>query len=269
MMDGIVPSAPSIGHNSPPADEILAEELTPFRKRRDELVEVAKTAIIVDDESAAKVLDLAQICRTFEDEIDARRKEMVRPYREAEKLINDSHNRLRLDVQVARQGMNGSAGLRGLLTAWDDKKKDEAEQARMKAEREARAKELAAESARQKAAAAAAGGKGSVSAELQALRAEEEAARAAAHAESIRQEPVRGQLGQVGRKREISFDITDQLAFATWLIAQPGLQNNLKQALSTICGQHLRSLGVAVVARGLDIPGVVARVDQGGAFVRR
>lgn len=94
---------PRIGHNQPPLAELLDEELLPYKRRRDELVRVAETAAITDDDSAANVLDLAQMCRAFETEIDARRKQLVQPHREAEKTINDRHNRLRLDVQVALQ----------------------------------------------------------------------------------------------------------------------------------------------------------------------
>lgn len=257
------------GHNQPPLSELLDEDLAPFRKRRDELVRVAETAAITDDESAAKTLDLAQLCKVFEDEIETRRKALSKPHRDAIELINGRYGRLRLDVQVVRQGMNGSSGLRGLLTAWDDRKKAEAEQARLKAEREAAAKEIAAASAREQIEKAAAAGRGVVSAELQALRLQDEAEHARIEAEAIVAPPTRGQLGQVSRKREIGFDIVDPLAYATWLLQQTGLAGNLLQALRTICGTHLRSLGVEAVSRGVEIPGVVARVETGGAVVRR
>src|SRR5678816_1879459 len=91
-------------HNQPPLAELLNEELVPFRERRDELVRVAETAAIVDDDSAAKTLDLAQLCKLFEDDIDDRRKQLAEPHRQAQKLINDAHNQLRLDVQIVRQG---------------------------------------------------------------------------------------------------------------------------------------------------------------------
>ncbi len=262
-------SPPRIGHNQPPLAEVLDEELAPFRKRRDELVRVAETAAITDDDSAAKVLDLAQLCRAFETEIDARRKQLVQPHRAAEKAINDSHNRLRLDVQVARQGMNGVSGLRGLLTAWDDRKKAEAEQARLKAEREAAAKEIAAASAREQIEKANAAGRGVVTAELQALRLQDEAEHARIEAEAIQPQPTRGHLGQVSRKRDIAFDIVDPLAYASWLLQQTGLAGNLLHALRTICGTNLRALGVEAVSRGVKIPGVVARVEQGAVHVRR
>jgi hypothetical protein len=257
------------GHNMPPLAEVLDEELAPYRKRRDELVRVAQTAAITDDDSAAKTLDLMQLCKLFEDEIDARRKQLVEPHRLAEKAINDRHNRLRLDVQVARQGMNGSGGLRGLLTAWDDRKRADAEQARLKAEREAAAKKIAADSAREQIEKATAAGRGVVSAELNALRLQDEAEHARVEAEAIQAPPTRGQLGPISRKREIGFDVVDSLVFATWLLQQPGLAGNLLQALRTIAGTHLRSLGVEAVARGVDIPGVVARIETGSAHVRR
>jgi hypothetical protein len=268
---GVGQTEPGIGHNSAPLGELLEEELQPFRKRRDDLVRVAETSVITDAESAAKVLDLAQLCKAFETEIDERRKTLVKPYVEAQRRINDSHNRLRLDVQIARQGINGVSGLRGMLTEWDDKQKAAAAEAAEKARREAKAREIAAESARQKAAeaAAAAGGRGAVSAELAAMRAAEEADIATRKAEAIRPEPVRGHMGQVSRKREIRFDVTDAVACATWLAQQPGLQNNLHAALMTIIGQHLRALGVEGVAAGVEIPGVNVRVEQGAAHVRR
>lgn len=264
-----LPTAPSIGHNSAPMGELLDEDLAPYRKRRDELVRVAETAAITDDESAAKVLDLSQLCLAFETEIDTRRKQLVQPHRDAEKAINDRHNRLRLDVQVVRRGMNGVSGLRGLLTAWDDRKKAEAEQARLKAEREAAAKAIAAASAREQLEKAAATGRGVVSAELTALRLQDEAEHARVEADAVVAPPTRGQLGQVSRKREIAFEIVGTLPLVTWMLGQPSINQELDQALTQIMRGHLRSLGVEAVARGVDIPGVIARVEQGGAVVRR
>jgi hypothetical protein len=208
---------PGIGHNSPPAREVLAEELEPYRKRAEALIATAKTARITDDETAGKVLDLSQLCKAFETEIDERRKALTKPHRDAVALINSAHNRLRLEVQIARQGITGSGGLRALLTAWDDEKKAKA------------AEEPA----------------GTVSA------------------------PIRGHLGQLSRRQQIAFEITDPLAVVTWLRGQEAYSAHLDNFLSRVIGDHLRSLGVTIVAHGVDIPGVSARVEQGAAYVRR
>lgn len=260
---------PGRDHNQPPIGELLDEELLPFKRRRDELVRVAETAVITDDESAAKTLDLAQLCKAFEDEIEARRKQLVKPHRDAEKAINDRHTRLRLDVQVARQGMNGVSGLRGLLTKWDDRKKVEAEQARLKAEREAAAKEIAAASAREQLEKAAATGRGVVSAELTALRLQDEADHARVEAEAIQAGPTRSHLGQVSRRKEIVFDIVDIEATLKWSVTNHEILSSVSEAMRNILYSYLRALGVSQVEKGIEIPGVSIKVELAPVTIRR
>ncbi len=54
---------PGRGHNNPPLAEALDEELAPRRARADQLIELAGSSVIVDEESAAKVIDLVRMLK--------------------------------------------------------------------------------------------------------------------------------------------------------------------------------------------------------------
>lgn len=261
--------APGIGHNRPPLAESLDEELAPLRGRQEQLLAVARAAVIVDDDSAKKVIDLVAQLRAFETEIDDARKKRAAPYVSAHRLINDSFGALLNAVALARQGADGRGGLRATLTAYEDKREAEAEAERRRAREEQRRREEDAAAARRKAEEAAAAGQGSVAAHMEALKAEDEAERAARRAEAIRPEPIRSHLGQASRRREIRFEVEDIRKALGWLLKHEGLVNNLRQAVNTMLGTHLRSIGIAAVEAGVSIPGVRAWVDKGAVNVRR
>ena len=262
---------PGRGHNRPPLEEMLDDELRPLRARTDELVELAETAVIPDgdDNAAAKVSDLIQLIKATEEEADQSRLARNKPYRDGQKLINDLFGRITLQLAMARGGSTGRDGLVGMLTAHDDKRKAKIEAERQAALAEQRERErLAAEAAR-RAEEAAAQGSGTAGAQLDLLQARNEADRAAARAAAIRAMPIRSHLGTVTRKRESRHQITDPLKFAAWLLEQPTFRHGLMQALNTIAGHVKRDAGIEAVEQGLDIPGLKTWVEQGVASVRR
>lgn len=261
--------APGIGHNRPPLAEAIEAEVEPFRVRAADLLDLAGQARIIDADGAKSVLDLGIKLKNIEDEIDAARLERSRPYRQAVGLINGLFGEPAQRLKLARDGEDGRGGLRGMLTSWDNKQRAAAadEQARLRKEqlqREAEARE-----AERKAAEAEAAGRGQVNAELQVTRAREAAEQAQRRAEAVRPEPLRSHLGQVSRRRDIKFEITDLGAVVAWLIDQPGHRNNVEQAVRTMIGSYLRSLGIDAVAQGVAIPGIDAKVETGAAAVRR
>jgi hypothetical protein len=255
--------APQIGHNRPPLAEMIEAEVEPFRVRAAEVLELAGKALIIDADGAKSVLDLGVKCKDIEDEIDAARLARSKPYRDATALINGLFGPVQQRLAIARDG------LRGMLKTWDDKQKAAAaaEQARLREEQ--RQREAAAAEAERRAREAAEAGRGQVNAELAAARAREEAEQAQRRADAVRPEPLRSHLGQVSRRREIKFEIADLGAVLAWLIQQPGHRSNVEQAVKTMIGSYLKSLGTDTVARGVDIPGIVARVEAGGVAVRR
>src|SRR4249920_1358739 len=79
-----------IGANQPPLSERIAEEIAPLLATRDQLLASAESALIIDGESAAKVVDLAKQMSNLEDMADLVREEMIRPYLLAQREINSS-----------------------------------------------------------------------------------------------------------------------------------------------------------------------------------
>jgi len=153
---------------------------------------------------------------------------------------------------------------------WDNKVRAEADAKRRQLEAEQRQREAAAAEAQRKAdEAARANAAGQVNAELEAARSREAADQARLRAEAVRPQPIRSHLGQVTRRREVRFEITDLGKCVAWLMGQAGYRNNLEQACKTIIGSYLRGQKVEGVARGVTIPGVDVTVDLGTAAVRR
>lgn len=261
--------APGIGHNKPPLAEALEAEIEPLRARADDLIELAGRALIVDTDSAKSVLDLRVKVRDAEAAIDAARLARSKPYRDATALINGIFGEVTQRLKIAREGESGRGGLNGMLTKWDDKQQAEAAAEHARLREEQRRREAAVAEAERKAREASEAGKGQVNAELEAAKARDEAAQARLRAAAVRPEPLRSHLGQMSRRREIRFEITDLGAAAGWLVDQQGLRNRLEQSVKTILGAYLHSLGIDAVAQGVAIPGVEARVEAGAATVRR
>ncbi len=255
-MTNALADPPGIGHNLPPLGEQLAEELAAPKARADALLEVAATAVIVDDESAAKVIDLGQLIAALEKDLDAARTERKRPFLEAGRAIDTAYGGIIGGLMACRQG------LRGMLTAYNHKRAAEAEAARQVALAEQRQREEEAAAAQERARQTT-----NVTDALASLKAQEEAAAAARRAEAIRPEPIRAQLGSLGARREIAFDITDMRKLLQWIVRQP-MKTNLEAEVRKLMGAYLRQLGVDAVARGVDIPGMSVWIDTQAAIRR-
>lgn len=262
--------APNLGHNKPPLAEALDAEVEVWRRRSEEILALVGDAVIIDAESAKKVTDLAAKTKDLEDELDKARLARGKPFRDAQALVNSTFDALIRPLKLAREGEDRRGGLRGMLTVFDNKVRAEAEAERRRLEAEQRQREAEAAEAQKKAEEAArAGAAGQVNAELAAARTREAADQARLRAEAVRPIPIRSHLGQVSRRREFRFEITDLGATIAWLITQPGHKNNVEQSVRTIVGSYLRSLGVDAVARGVEIPGIEITVDLGTAALRR
>lgn len=262
--------APGRGHNRPPLAEALEDETRALRARTDELIELAETAIIPegDDAAAAKVGDLIGLHKALIAEADETRLERNKPFRLAQKMINDHYGRITLALNLSLGGTTGVDGLVGILTAHDNKRRAQIEAERKAALAEQKERERVAAEAQRRADEAAAKGSGAA-AQLDLLQARNEADRAAARAAAIRAVPIRSQLGTVTRKRDPKHQIKDPVKFACWLLEQPTYRGALLQALNTIAGHVRRDAGIEAVAQGLDIPGLKTWVEQGAANVRR
>ena len=148
-------ATPGMGDNNPPLADLLAIALTPFSSRAAQLIEIAETAVIVDDPSATKVVDLSALMAALEKELDAERTERKAPFLEACRVVDGAFNPLIERLTTARLGEEINkrrlGGLRGMLTVYQQKREDEAAEARRIAEEEQRKREADAEVARQKA----------------------------------------------------------------------------------------------------------------------
>ncbi len=260
--------APGIGHNRPPLAEALDEELAPRRARVDQLIATAETSVIIDEDSAAKCIDLARMLKELHDEVDEARLARTRPFRDAVKLINSNHDALKLRLAIAIGGTSGRDGLNGMLTQWDNKQKATVEAKRRRLAEEARQREAEAEAARAAAEAKAAEGQSSATAELEAVRAADQAERATRRAEAIRHEPTRSQLGQTIRRREIKFVVED-LPKRLRDILRSRWKVQIEKTVDDITRHELRDLGVAAVEQGVTMPGVRVWTQETGVTVRR
>jgi hypothetical protein len=256
----LLDEAPGIGHNQPPLGERLAEDTAPLAARLKELAQVATTAVIVDDASCAKVVDLLGLCRDHLDAVTRRHAEEAAPYKLALEQIDIAYRPIERSL-TAIIGPNAREGLRGAITVWERKRQEaaEAEQQRLRAEQAQR--EAEAEAARRAVEAKKAGGSASVADELAVLQAEDAAARLGQRAEAVRPAPVRANLGTVGSARQIVCEITDLRRACGWLIKSP-MMPTLKEVVQQIMARYLRNLGVAQVERGVSIPGVEAKIER-------
>jgi hypothetical protein len=245
-----------IGGNNPPLDEYLPELLAPYAARQVQMIEVAKTARVIDRESAEKVVDLDVMLKGLAAELETQREQLKRPYLEACRLIDREFGGLTGPLGVARN----SARL--MLTSWNRAEEERAEAVRQRLEAERRHAEAEAEAARRAAEQKRAAGSNSVAAELEAMQAEEQARRLERQAAAITPEPLRSHLGAVGTRREIDFKVIDLRKLLGWTLKTPGLAAQIEQAARTIVGKYLRGLGVAAIDQGIAIPGLEVRIEK-------
>jgi len=252
--------APGVGHNRAPLSEMLDEELAPSRARADQLLAV--TPVIIDEASAAKAVDWTSQLKALHDEVDKARLARSEPYRSAWKMINHRYDALKLRLAVAIEG--GSK----MLTQWDDAERAKVEAERRRLAEEARQREAEAEAARAAAEAKAQEGKTDVAAELEAMRATDEAERLARRAGAIRHEPTRSQLGQTTRRRQIRFVVEDFNKRLRGILKSPR-RSQVEKLVDAITEHELRDLGVAAVEKGIQMEGVRSWVEESGVTVRR
>jgi hypothetical protein len=245
-----------IGGNQPPLDEYLPELLAPFRTRQAQMIEVAKSARIIDRESAEKVVDLDVLIKGLAAELETQREQLKRPYLDACKLIDGQFGALTQPLGVARN----SARL--MLTSWNRAEEERAEAVRQRLEAERRQAEAEAEAARRVAEEKRTAGSNSVAAELEAMQAEEQARRLADRAATVAAEPLRSHLGAVGTRREIDFQVINLRTLLSWMLKTPGIAGQLQAAASTIMSRYLRGLGVAAIEQGVDVPGLEVRIQK-------
>lgn len=255
-------SVPGIGHNMPPLDDVLTEILAPFVERGNAMLEVAKTAIIIDKASAEKVLDLERLFKGLDKDLEERREEMKRPFLEACRQIDRQFGAVSGPLRVARLGDNGRGGLRGMIDTWTRRQEEIAAAERQRLLAEQRQREAEAEAARRAAEENRARGSINIGDELAVLQAEEAARRLGDKAAATRPDPLRSHRGQVGQQRQITFQITDLRKLLGWMLRQAGLKAKVEQGARTIIGTYLRGLGVDTVARGVEIPGLEASVEK-------
>jgi hypothetical protein len=261
--------APTRGHNRPPLNEALDEELAPRRARVDQLIDVAANAGVIDNaERAAKLVDLVRMLKEEHDQLDADRLRKTRPYRDAQKMVNDRYHALQLKLTMAIGGASGRDGCVGQLTRWDDQQRAKVEADRRRLAEEARKREEEATAARAAAKAKASAGKIDPAAELEALKAQDEAERLARRAEAIRHEPTRSQLGQTTRRKRIRFEIVDFSIRLRGILKSPR-RTQVEKLVYDITKHELDDLHVAAVENGVDMPGVRAWVEEGEVSVRR
>lgn len=245
---------PGIGHNAPPLDEQLADEMVEAIARAEALIEAAKSSQIAGDDDAAKVATLVKMMRDHERDLKLAHDTRKQPFLDAGRTIDAAYNAHTGPLAAAR------AALGKMLDAWEDRRRREADAERARIEAEQRRQEEEAERAREAAEAAKANGKGSIAAELDAIRAQEDADRLARQAATMRPEPIRTLTGAVTTRREIAFEITDVRKALGWLVRNRG--NEITQAARTIIGKHLQSVGVDAVERGISLPGIEARIEK-------
>lgn len=248
---------PGIGHNMPP---LL--DLEPHRERQAELLEVAKTARIIDEASAAKVLDLDRQLRAFLADIEKEREEKKKPFLTLCRQIDADYGSLTVPLKLASVGESGRDGIRGMLSQWDRQERERVDAERQRREAEARQAEAEAEAARRLADEQRGRGSNNLAAELEAMQAADNARRLAEAAAAVVHHPLRSNLGQLGLRREITFTIIDLRKCLGWMLRQHGLQSQIEQAARTILGKYLRGLGVEAIDRGVEIPGVAAGTER-------
>jgi hypothetical protein len=251
--------APGIGHNRPPLGEELDQEVAPFVARQTAVLEVARRAVVVDDESAGKVNDLKIQVKALEDEIKRARDDRLRPYLLGCDMINRQFNPLIASLSAAYG--DRMTGLSGMLNAYIRQRDAKEEAERKRLADEARQREEDAAAARRAAKAARETGKGAVGAELTALQAGEAAMEAQDRALAARPAPIRSTLGQVSSVRSIAYDIVDLRKLLGWAIKQPMIAVIESDARRWI-GAYLRQLGVDAVEKGVDIPGVKSWIER-------
>lgn len=114
----ILAGRPEPGHNRPPLEELLAEELTPLRERAHDLLDAAGHARIETPADAGAVADLIVLLREHERIIDRARAERKKPLLADCRKIDAAFGALIAPMARARLGDQDSIGLVETLGRW-------------------------------------------------------------------------------------------------------------------------------------------------------
>jgi hypothetical protein len=255
-------ATPGMGHNQPPLRERLAEASAPLAARLKELTDIAASAVIIDDPSCAKVVDLLGLFRAHLKIVEAEHAAESKPYDDAVATIAGVYDPIRRSLAVVI-GANAREGLRGMITAYEAKRQAAAEAERRRLAEEQRIRDAEAAAARRKLEEKREAGSAGVADELAVLRAEDEAARLGQRAEAIRPVPIRGNLGNVGVTRQPVVEVTDLRILCGWLLKSP-IRPSLEEACLQIIRRYVRhNIGVSQIeARGVDIPGIEVKIER-------
>lgn len=247
-----------IGANLPPLAEQLAEEAAPLRDRSRALTEVAKTALIVDEESASKIVNLVSMARAIEKEAKEAHDARKAPFLEAGRAVDAAYN------EITGPMAQIVTTLRRMLTEFENKREAKARAEREKAEAEQRARQEEADRLAREAQE-----KASVGAQLDAMQAQEKADAAARRAEAIRPAPLRSALGQVATVRQKAVKITDLRKLLGWMIKQP-MKGGIEAEALRMMQAYVRANVEfdAIEAGKVAIPGVEITIER-SASVRR
>jgi len=254
-MNDIAPFNTLAGHNSAgiPLAELLADEIASDKARADEMIASATAAKIATHDDAGKVATLVGLIRNHERKLDQDREAKKRPYLDGGRTVDNAYSAVIRPLAQIRETLTG------MLTRWQRQCDAAAQREASRIEAERRQQAEAAERARL-AAEEARGTGSSIAAELAAIAAQERAEALMREAEMVRPAPIRTAFGAVAMRREIAFDVVDLEKLLGWLLKHRS--NEIAEATRAIVGKHLHVLGVDAVERGIDIPGVTARIER-------
>jgi hypothetical protein len=262
LVDEAIDPRLMIGGNNPPLGERLAESSAPLLARLEQLVGVASDALIRDDASCAKVVDLLGMCRAHFKTVTTEHQTEALPYKQALDTVDGVYRPIeqRLSAII---GANAREGLRGMITQYEAKRQAEADAEKARLAQEQRQREAEAEEARRRLEEKRTAGNAGVKDELAVLHAEDEAARLGQRAEAIRPVPIRANLGNVGVNRQPVVEIVDLRKLCGWLLKSP-IRPSLEEACLQLIRRWVRhNIGVTRIEQhGVDIPGVEVKIER-------
>ena len=255
-------ATPGMGHNQPPLGERLADQTRPLFERLGELSLAINSAVIIDDASCAKTVDLLGLCRAHLKTVTTEHEAEALPYKQALDTITGVYRPIEQQL-AAYIGANAREGLRGMITVYEAKRQAAADAEKARLAEEQRIRDAEAAEARRKLEEKREAGSAGVADELAVLQAEDEAARLGQRAEAIRPVPIRGNLGNVGVTRQPVVAIVDLRKLCGWLLKSP-IRASLEEACLQIIRRWVRhNIGVSQIeARGCDIPGIEVKIER-------
>lgn len=243
----------SIGGNTPPLSEVLAEEFSADKERMTELVDAANSYdAVTNSETMQRVTTLAGLLRAHYDDVEIKRKARKKPYDDGASAVQNAANPILHPLTAAL------ARLRTICDAYNaeqDRLRD-AERRRLAEEEDKKRRE--AEEAQAKADAAKAEGKSGLSAELAAVKARDDADAAARARTQVVAPIIRTDVGKASRTTVTTYEIDDLTKVAAYL------RQTQRAALIEAIQPLVNRLGRA----GIVVPGVKVNTAQQTRFGR-